>query len=119
LPLCPHFDCFSNATTCPYRFLIHPPTPGCDRNVTDFGVWGTHRAQLRYPDNVSDYIYERGVRGGALNLNSTSYPDNGRNGDLPLQEKIPTAELGIEFGTPWLEVRSSDNKATRLVVFWM
>jgi hypothetical protein len=41
------------------------------------------------------YIYERGVTGGALNLNSTSYPDHGHYGDLSLQEKIPTAEPGI------------------------
>jgi hypothetical protein len=41
-------------------------------------------AQLRYPDDVSDAVYENGVPGGALNLNSTSYPDHGRYGDLPL-----------------------------------
>jgi hypothetical protein len=54
------------------------------------------------------YIYERGVPGGALNLNSTGYPDHGRNGDLSLQGKIPTAEPGIEPRTSWLVVRSSD-----------
>jgi hypothetical protein len=32
-----------------------------------------------------DDLYKRGVPGGALNLNSTSYPDHGRYGDLPLQ----------------------------------
>jgi hypothetical protein len=31
-------------------------------------------------------MYERGVLGGALNLDSTSYPDHGRYGDL--QDKI-------------------------------
>jgi hypothetical protein len=41
---------------------------------------------------------ERGVPGGALNLNSASYPDRGRYGDLPLQGKIPMAEPGIEPG---------------------
>jgi hypothetical protein len=61
------------------------------------------------------YIYERGVPGGALNLNCTSYPDHGRYGDLPLKGKIPTAEPGIEPGTSCLVVRSSDHHATRLV----
>jgi hypothetical protein len=59
---------------------------------------------------------ERGVPGGALNLNFTSYPDHGRYGDLPLQGKIPTAEPGIEPGTSWLVVRSSDHQATRLFI---
>jgi hypothetical protein len=43
-------------------------------------------------------MYERGVTGGALNLNSTGYPDRDRYGDLPLQGKIPTAEPEIEPG---------------------
>jgi hypothetical protein len=54
--------------------------------------------QLRCP-SVSDDMYERGVQGGALNLNSKGYPDNGRYGNLPLQGKIPTAEPGIETVT--------------------
>jgi hypothetical protein len=65
---------------------------------------------------VSDDIYEHGVPGGALNLNSTNYPDHGRYGDLPLQRKIPTAEPGIELGTSCLIVGSSDNQATMLVI---
>jgi hypothetical protein len=64
---------------------------------------------------VSGNIYERGVPGGVFNLNSTSYPDHGHYGDLPLQGKIPTAEPGIEPGTSWLLVRSSDHQATRLI----
>jgi hypothetical protein len=48
-------------------------------------------------------------------LNSTGYPDRGRYGDLPLQGKIPTAEQGIEPGTSWLVIRSSDHQVTRLV----
>jgi hypothetical protein len=60
-------------------------------------------------------MYERGVLGGALNLNSTGYPDHGRYGDLLLQGKIPMAEPGIEPGTSMLVVRSSDHQATRLV----
>jgi hypothetical protein len=57
------------------------------------------------------------VPGGALNINSTSYPDHGRYGDLTLQGKIPTAELGIELGTSWLVVRSYDYQVTRLVTY--
>jgi hypothetical protein len=72
-------------------------------------------AQLHCPDYVNDNMYKRGVKGGALNLNFTGYPDHGRYGDLPLLGKIPTAEPGIEPGTSWLVVRSSDRQATRLV----
>jgi hypothetical protein len=60
-------------------------------------------------------MYERGVPGGALNLNSTGYPDHGRYGVLSLQGKIPTAEPGIEPGTSWLVVKSSEHQATGLV----
>jgi hypothetical protein len=60
-------------------------------------------------------MYERGVPGGALNLNSAGYLDHGRRGDLPLQGKISMAEPGTERGTSWLVVRSSDHQATRLV----
>jgi hypothetical protein len=62
-------------------------------------------------------MYERGVPGGALNLNSTGYPNHGRYADLFLQGKIRMAEPGIESGTSWLEVTSSDHQATRLVSF--
>jgi hypothetical protein len=61
------------------------PTPGCGRSVTDFWGWGAHKTKLRCPDNVSDNIYERGVPGEALNLNSTSYPDHGCYGNLSVQ----------------------------------
>jgi hypothetical protein len=60
---------------------------------------------------VSGDINERAVPGGALNLNSTGY------GDLPPQRKIPTAEPGIESGTSWLVVRSSNHQAMRLISF--
>jgi hypothetical protein len=43
-------------------------------------------------------IYEYGVTGGALNLNSTNYPDHGHQGDPPQSGKIPMVELGIEPG---------------------
>jgi hypothetical protein len=82
------------------------PLPGCGRSETDFWGWGVHRAQLRCPDDVSDDMYERGVPGGALNLNSTGYPHHGRYGDLPLQGKISTAEPGIFFRTRDLMVSS-------------
>ena len=36
-------------------------------------------------------------------------------GILPLQGKIPMVEPGIEPGTSWLIVRSSDHQTTRLV----
>jgi hypothetical protein len=58
---------------------------------------------------------EHGVPGRALNLGSTSYPDHGRYGDLPLQGNNPTAEPEIKPGTSWLVVRSSDHQAMRLV----
>jgi hypothetical protein len=77
-----------------YIDFVVPP-PGCGRSVTDFWGWGAHRAQLRCPDDVSDDIYEGGVPGGALNLNSTSYPDHGRYGVLPMQGKILKAEPGM------------------------
>jgi hypothetical protein len=41
-------------------------------------------------------VYEYEVPGGALNLNPTYYPDNGRQGELPLQGKIAMTESGIE-----------------------
>jgi hypothetical protein len=34
-------------------------------------------------------IYEYGVTGRALNLNSTNYPDHGHHGDPPLSGKNP------------------------------
>jgi hypothetical protein len=61
-------------------------------------------------------MYERRVPGGALNLNSTRYPDHGRYEDPPLQGKVPITEPVIEPGTSWLVFRSSDHQATRLVV---
>jgi hypothetical protein len=34
-------------------------------------------------------IYDYGVTGGALNLNSTNYPDYGHHGDPPIRDKSP------------------------------
>jgi hypothetical protein len=104
-----------------YIDFVVPP-PGCGRSVTDFWSWGAHRAQLHCPNDVSDFIYihthththththECEVPGGALNLNSTSYPDHGHYEHLPLHGKIPMAEPGIEPGTSCLEVRSLTTK---------
>jgi hypothetical protein len=61
-------------------------------------------------------MYEREVPGGALNLNSTGYPDHDRYGYLPLQGKIPNVKPGIEPGTTWLVVISADHQATGLVL---
>jgi hypothetical protein len=104
-------EIFFNATTCPYTLRGTPSWlwPKCNRLL----ILGRHRTQLRWPDGVSDDMYERGVSGGALNINSTGYPDHSRYGDLPLQ--IPTAEPVIESVTSRLVVRSSGHQATRLV----
>jgi hypothetical protein len=88
------------------------PSCGCGWSVTDFWGWDAHEAQLGCPDDVSDDMCERRVPGGTLNLNSAGYLNQGRYGDLPLQGKIPTAELGIEPETSWLVVKSFDHPAT-------
>jgi hypothetical protein len=51
-----------------------------------------------------------------LKTKSTNYPDHGHHGDPPPSRKIPMAKPGIEPGTSWLVVRSSDHQTTRLVV---
>jgi hypothetical protein len=56
--------------------------PGCGRSVTDFWGWNAHEARLRCPNEM-----EYGVPGGALNLNSTNYPDHDHHGDPPLSGK--------------------------------
>jgi hypothetical protein len=127
LLLIPYSDCQSQTGWLVIRFFppmpphVHTvfvvPTPGWGRSITDFWDWGAYRAQLRRPDDVSDDMCERGVPGEALKPNSTGYPDHGRYGDLPLHGKIPTAEAGIEPGTSWLVVRSSDHQAMRPVCY--
>jgi hypothetical protein len=63
--------------------------------------------RLRCLGDVSDDdMCERGV----LNLSSTSYPDHGLCGNLPMPRNISTVELVIEPGTSWLVVRSPDLK---------
>jgi hypothetical protein len=75
-------------------------------------TFGTH------PVYIYTHTFERGLLGGALNLSSTSYPDHGRCGDLPLQGKIRKAEPGITGNrTRDLMVRrSSDHQTTSLGV---
>jgi hypothetical protein len=68
-------------------FMVSPP--GCGWSVTDFWGWDAHEAWLRCHDEVHGDIYEYEVPGGALNLNSTNYPDDGHHGDPPLVGKIP------------------------------
>jgi hypothetical protein len=51
-----------------------------------------------------------------LKSKSTNYPDHGHHGDPPPTRKIPMVEPGIEPGTSWLVVRSSDHQTTRLVM---
>jgi hypothetical protein len=63
-------------------FVVSPP--GCGWSVTDFWGWDTYEAQLRCPNEVDGDIYEYGVPGGVLNLNSTNYPDHGHHEDPPL-----------------------------------
>ena len=57
--------------------------------------------------------------GGALNLISTNYPDHGHHGLFPIQGKTHMVEPGIEPGTSWLVVRSSDHQAMGLVRFML
>jgi hypothetical protein len=77
-------------------------------------MWPALSERLKTPV-VSDDMYKCGVPGGTLNIYSTGYSDHGRYGDLPLPEKITTAEPGIEPVTSWLVVRNSDRQVTRLV----
>jgi hypothetical protein len=51
-----------------------------------------------------------------LKTKSTNYPDHGHHGDPPPTSKIPMVEPGIETGTSWLVVRSSEHQTTRLVI---
>ena len=44
-----------------------------------------------------------------LKFKSTNYPDHGHYGDPPPTRKIPMVEPGIEPGTSWSVVRSSDH----------
>ena len=53
--------------------------------------------------------------GGALNLISTNYPDQGHHGRLPLSRKNAHGRAGNRI--LWLVVRSSDHQATRLVKY--
>jgi hypothetical protein len=56
-------------------------------------------------------IYEYGVSGGALNLNSTNYPDHGHHGDPPLSGKNPHGRAGNR--TRELIISRSETLTTR------
>jgi hypothetical protein len=77
---------------------LRGPPPGYGRSVTDFWVWGAHRAQLRCPDDVSDDMCERGVTGVALNLNSAGYPTMVAMGIFPCKGKFPRQNLESKPG---------------------
>jgi hypothetical protein len=104
-----------NSTTCPYG-LPGPPSwlwPKCYRLLRLVCPQG----RLHCIDDVSDDDMDmHGVPAGALNPSYTSCRDHGRYGDLPVQGKIPTAELGIETRTSWLVVRSSDHQAMMMII---
>jgi hypothetical protein len=101
-----------------YIYFLMPPHFHIDCVVSPPGSFevGTPIRRLLCSDYVSDGMYERGVPGGALNLNSTGYPDHGHYRDLSLQGKIPKAEPGIDPRSSWLVVRSSGRQDTRLVI---
>ena len=86
------------------NFMVIPP--GCGDSVADFWGWDAHEARLRCTDEVSGDMCEVEVPGWALKSKSTNYPDHGLHGDLPLPEKIPTVEPGIEPGTSGLVVKT-------------
>jgi hypothetical protein len=85
-------------------FAVSPP--GCGWSVTDFWDWDAHEAWLRCLDEVDADIYEYGVPGGALNLNSTNHPDHGHHGDPPLSGKNPHFRAGNRTRSV---VRSADH----------
>jgi hypothetical protein len=99
-----------NATTCPSwtswcPFLLWPK---CNRLVRLGSPWG---AVTLSRWGGWWYIYEYEVPGGALNLNSTNYPDLGHHGNPPLSGKNSHGRAG----TSWLVVRIADHYSTRLV----
>jgi hypothetical protein len=66
---------------------------------------------------VGDDMYEEGSTRTGLKPKFYRLPNHGLYRHLPLQGKIPTAELGTEPGTSGLVYRSSDHQATRLIEF--
>jgi hypothetical protein len=81
----------SNATH--VRHGLRGLRAGCGWSVTDFWGWDAHEAGLRCPMRWM-VIYEYGVPGWALNLNSTNYPDHGHHGDPSLSGKNPNGRAG-------------------------
>jgi hypothetical protein len=70
-------------------------------------------------------IYEYGVPGGALNLNSANYPDHGHYGDPPLWGKNPhgrarnqTQDLMISSQKCWPLDHEAGQKNKTIVVLY-
>jgi hypothetical protein len=69
-------------------FVVSPP--GCGRSVTDLTPMS-----LSYVVTVRwMVIFGFGVPGGALNLNSTNYPDHGHHGDPLISGKNSHGKAG-------------------------
>jgi hypothetical protein len=106
---------FLSNATCPCR-LHGPPSwlwPKCNRLLR----LGHKQGVVTSPQWCEWwwwYVWAWSTRTG-LKPKFYELPDHGHCGELPLQGKIPTADPGIEPGTSWLVVRSTDHQATRLV----
>jgi hypothetical protein len=74
------------------RHWLRGLPPGCGWSVTS--EVGTPMRRSYVVLRRWMVIYEYGVPGGALNLNSTNYPDQGHHGDPPLPGKNPYGRAG-------------------------
>jgi hypothetical protein len=72
------------------------------------------RGFLSWIQSFVDWFVAPRKWGFNLKTKSTNYPVHGHHGDPPPTRKIPMVEPGIEPGTSWLVVRSSDHQTTRL-----
>jgi hypothetical protein len=89
--------------------------PGYIKFGDSLAWWGPlHRRDLVSSITVDWFLAPR-TWGFNLKSKPTNYPDHGHHGDPPPTRKIPMIELGIEPGTSWLVIRSSDHQTTRLV----
>ena len=98
---------FSNATTWSYELSWSPSWlwRKCNRLLRLGRPWGAVTLS-RWCERW--YIGRWGAKRG-LKCRSTNYPDHGHHGHPPPTRKIPMVEPGIEPGTSWLVVRSSDH----------
>jgi hypothetical protein len=83
---------FSNATTCPSWTSWSPLLVVAEVKPTS--EVGTPMRRGYVVPMRWMVIYGYGVPGGALNLNSTNYPDHGHHGDPPLSEKNSHGRAG-------------------------